>query len=144
MAYASRPTSMLPPGSSTASLRQTNNAIAQQQSSALAARVASKKAELDNLIQLREMSHGLAGQMEALQAKLGTLRDGTEAVAYVLANWDNVLRAITMASTKLATLDRVPGQQPTIDEQGDVSIELPLPATLVRIPTSQPDTLRER
>ncbi|RDW83974.1 DASH complex subunit DAD2 [Aspergillus mulundensis] len=144
MAYASRPTSMLPPGSSTANLRQTNSALAQQQSSALAARVAFKKAELDNLIQLREMSHGLAGQMEALQAKLGTLRDGTEAVACVLANWDNVLRAITMASTKLTTLNQAPGQEPTIDEQGEVSTELPLPATLVRIPASQHDTLRKR
>lgn len=78
MAYASRPTSIFPPGPSTASLRQTNSAISQQQSSALAARIASKKAELDNLIQLRDMSNDLAGQMEALQAKLETLKDGTE------------------------------------------------------------------
>jgi DASH complex subunit DAD2 len=78
MAYASRPTSIFPPGPSTASLRQTNSAISQQQSSALAARIASKKAELDNLIQLRDMSNDLAGQMQALQAKLETLKDGTE------------------------------------------------------------------
>ncbi|KAL4788844.1 DASH complex subunit Dad2-domain-containing protein [Aspergillus venezuelensis] len=100
MAYAPRPTSMLPPGSSTAPLRQPGNAMSQQQSSALTARIASKKAELDNLIQLRDMSNGLAGQMEALQSKLATLKHGTEAVACVLANWDNVLRTITMASSK--------------------------------------------
>ncbi|KAL4981618.1 DASH complex subunit Dad2-domain-containing protein [Aspergillus falconensis] len=139
MAYASRPTSMLPPGSSAASLRQSNCALSQQQSSALAARVASKKAELDNLIQLRDMSSGLAGQMEALQTKLETLRDGTEAVACVLANWDNVLRAITMASTRLTMLKEVPEQEPTIDEKDNVSTDTPLPATLVRIPASQQD-----
>ncbi|KAL4759557.1 DASH complex subunit DAD2 [Aspergillus foveolatus] len=137
MAYASRPTSILPPGPSTASLRQTNSAISQQQSSALAARVASKKAELDNLIQLRDMSNDLAGQMEALQAKLETLKDGTEAVACVLANWDNVLRAITMASTRLTTLKQVAGQDPTAAEKDNVSTDTPLPATLVRIPASR-------
>ncbi|KAL4999508.1 DASH complex subunit Dad2-domain-containing protein [Aspergillus recurvatus] len=144
MAYASRPTSMFPPGSSTASLRQTNSAISQQQFSALAVRVASKKAELDNLIQLRDMSNGLAGQMEALQAKLETLRDGTEAVACVLANWDNVLRAITMASTRLATLKQVAEQEPTVDEKDNLSTDTPLPATLVRIPASKQDRPSER
>ncbi|KAL4975506.1 DASH complex subunit Dad2-domain-containing protein [Aspergillus desertorum] len=144
MAYGSRPTSMLPPGSSAASLRQTNSAISQQQSSALAARVASKKAELDNLIQLRDLSNGLAGQMEALQAKLETLRNGTEAVACVLANWDNVLRAITMASTRLATVKQVAEKEQTIDEKDNVSNESPLPVTLVRIPATQQDRLSER
>jgi DASH complex subunit DAD2 len=33
---------------------------------------------LDNLIQLRDMSQALATQMEALQSKLETLKDGTE------------------------------------------------------------------
>lgn len=39
--------------------------------------------------------------MGVLEEKLATLRDGTEAVACVLANWDNVLRAISMASSEL-------------------------------------------
>lgn len=69
---------MLAPGTSAASLRQPNGAISQQQSSVLAARIASKKAELDNLVQLRDMSNGLARQMEALRTKLETLKDGTE------------------------------------------------------------------
>lgn len=38
--------------------------------------------------------------MEQLEEKLGTLSDGTEAVAAVLSNWHNVLRAISMASCK--------------------------------------------
>ncbi|KAL4785067.1 DASH complex subunit Dad2-domain-containing protein [Aspergillus varians] len=145
MAYASRPpSSMLPPGSSTASLRQPSSVISQQQSSALAARITSKKAELDNLIQLRDMSNSLAGQMEALQAKLETLKDGAEAVACVLANWDNVLRAITMASTKLATLKDVAQHEPNAEDNDDVSINSSLPATLVRIPAIQQDRLSER
>ncbi|KAL4947661.1 DASH complex subunit Dad2-domain-containing protein [Aspergillus filifer] len=137
MAYAPRPTSMFPSGSSTASLRQPGNATSQQQSSALTARIASKKAELDNLIQLRDMSNGLAGQMEALQSKLATLKNGTEAVACVLANWDNVLRTITMASTKLATPKDTPEQELSAENTDDVPAKSHLPATLVRIPTAQ-------
>lgn len=80
MAHTSRPTSMLGPGTSAASFRQASGAVSQQQSSVLAARIASKKAELDNLVQLRDMSNGLARQMEALRTKLETLKDGTEGV----------------------------------------------------------------
>jgi DASH complex subunit DAD2 len=83
------------------------------------------------------MSNDLAGQMEALQAKLETLKEGTEAVACVLANWDNVLRAITMASTRLTTLKQVAEQDPTAAEKDNVSTDTPLPATLVRIPASR-------
>ncbi|KAL4861610.1 hypothetical protein BDV12DRAFT_179983 [Aspergillus spectabilis] len=144
MAYAPRPTSMLPPGPATASLRQPSNVISQQQSSALAARIASKKAELENLVQLRDMSNALAGQMEALQAKLETLKDGTEAVACVLANWDNVLRAITMASTKMTTLNGMAEKETGTDDIDKVSPEFPLPATLVRIPATQQDKPSER
>ncbi|KAL4946184.1 hypothetical protein BDV06DRAFT_151699 [Aspergillus oleicola] len=140
MAYASRPTSMFPPGSSTAPLRQPGNAISQQQSSALMARIASKRAELDNLIQLRDMSNGLAGQMEALQSKLATLKDGTEAVACILANWDNVLRTITMASTNLKTSKETVKQELSAEDQDDVPVKSPLPATLVRIPAAQQNT----
>ncbi|KAL3469997.1 DASH complex subunit Dad2-domain-containing protein [Aspergillus californicus] len=139
MTYASRPTSMLPPGSSAASLRQPSNVGSQQQSSALAARIASKKAELDNLTQLRDMSNALAVQMETLQVKLETLKDGTESVACVLANWDNVLRAITMASTRLTALNGVTDQESGAETKDDASSNPPLPATLVRIPATKQD-----
>lgn len=68
------------------------------QSPALVARVNEKKAELENLKELRSLSADMASQMEALEQKLATLSDGTEAIALVLANWHNVLRAINMAS----------------------------------------------
>lgn len=48
------------------------------QSPMLSARINEKKAELENLKQLRDLSGGLAAQMQALEEKLSTLSDGTE------------------------------------------------------------------
>ena len=48
------------------------------QSPVLLARINEKKQELENLKQLRDLSGGLAAQMEALEQKLSTLSDGTE------------------------------------------------------------------
>ncbi|KAK0651275.1 DASH complex subunit Dad2-domain-containing protein [Cercophora newfieldiana] len=104
------------------------------QSPALVARVNEKKAELENLKELRDLSAAMASQMEALEAKLATLSDGTEAIALVLANWHNVLRAINMASSKL------PKPSAEADEPSEVSI--PLPQTLVRIPTEHAPNLQ--
>lgn len=55
-----------------------------------------KKAELENLKELRELSAAVATQMEALEQKLGTLSDGTEGATRIpiwlvlncLADWD--------------------------------------------------------
>jgi DASH complex subunit DAD2 len=55
-----------------------NAAASTSQSPALQARIAEKKAELDNLKQLRDLSAAVASQMEALEQKLATLSDGTE------------------------------------------------------------------
>lgn len=65
---------MLPPGGS--SMRPSSSQS--QQSSALTARIAAKKAELENLRQLRDLSGTLALQMQALEHKVSTLKDGTE------------------------------------------------------------------
>lgn len=51
-----------------------------QQSPALVARIKEKKQELENLIALRDLSAGLAKQMEQLEEKLATLADGTEGI----------------------------------------------------------------
>ena len=96
---------------------------ASQQSTFLQQKIADKKTELANLKDLQALSGGLADQMQMLTDKLQTLSDGTEgtlfqrcgmsktqeqlvhiclpcgpAVAAVLSNWHNVLRAINMAS----------------------------------------------
>lgn len=47
-------------------------------SPALVARIEEKRAELDSLKQLRDLSADVATQMEALQQQLSTLNDGTE------------------------------------------------------------------
>ncbi|PLB34568.1 DASH complex subunit DAD2 [Aspergillus candidus] len=146
MAYPSRPTSMFAPGTSAAaSLRQPSghHNISQQQSTALASRIAAKQAELDNLKQLRDMSASLAVQMQTLESKLGTLKDGTEAVACVLANWDNVLRAIGMASTNVAHTKGTTGQASGAGPKDGTS-DGPMPATLVRIPEAQQNASNKR
>jgi DASH complex subunit DAD2 len=47
----------------------------------LVARVNEKKAELESLKELRDLSAAVASQMEALEQKLATLSDGTEGVS---------------------------------------------------------------
>ncbi|KAG9243825.1 DASH complex subunit Dad2-domain-containing protein [Calycina marina] len=106
------------------------------QSPVLLTRIAEKKAELENLKQLRDLSAGLAGQMQMLEEKLATLSDGTEAVATVLSNWHNVLQAISMASTK------IPKPKETEEDSQTHSEEPALPQTLVRIPTEHAPMLQ--
>ncbi|KXL45792.1 hypothetical protein M433DRAFT_36411, partial [Acidomyces richmondensis BFW] len=101
------------------------------QASQLQTRINEKKLELENLRQLRDLSAGLAAQMQQLEEKLGTLSSGTEAVAAVLSNWHNVLRAIHMASAKTLT--------PKDDGTDE---ETPLPQTLVRIPIQHAEAMQ--
>jgi DASH complex subunit DAD2 len=68
-----RPTNNLP-----SHLRQSSLSASSSQSTALQQRINEKRAELENLKQLRELSAGLAGQMEQLEEKLSTLSDGTQ------------------------------------------------------------------
>ncbi|RYP50806.1 hypothetical protein DL768_003724 [Monosporascus sp. mg162] len=95
MAFSSRSLSgHMRQGSTTSNI----NAQSSGQPAALVARVNEKKAELENLKDLRDLSAAVADQMEALEQKLATLSDGTEAIAAVVGNWHNVLQAINMAS----------------------------------------------
>ncbi|KAI4862940.1 DASH complex subunit Dad2-domain-containing protein [Hypoxylon rubiginosum] len=107
------------------------------QSSALLARVNEKKAELENLKELRDLSAAVANQMEALEQKLATLSDGTEAIATVVGNWHNVLRAINMASAKIPNPKNADESEQKAQED-----TLPLPQTLVRIPTEHAPALQ--
>ncbi|KAJ4306865.1 DASH complex subunit dad2 [Collariella sp. IMI 366227] len=116
-------------------MRQPSLSANTGQSPALVARVNEKKAELENLKELRDLSATVASQMEALEQKLATLSDGTEAIALVLSNWHNVLRAINMASAKLA-------QPKTEKRQEQNEPAVPLPQTLVRIPTEHAPALQ--
>ncbi|KAJ9165002.1 hypothetical protein NKR19_g757 [Coniochaeta hoffmannii] len=100
---------------------------------ALIARVNEKKAELESLRELRDLSAAVAKQMEALERELATLSDGTEAIAVVMSNWISVLRTINMASSTFP--------KPTADEGGSAS-KVALPQTLVRIPTEHAPALQ--
>ncbi|KAK4496496.1 hypothetical protein PRZ48_012476 [Zasmidium cellare] len=103
--------------------------------SALQARINEKKLELESLRQLRDLSGGLAGQMQQLEDKLNTLSNGTEAVAAVMGNWNTVLRAIYMASQKIP--------KPKEDGEGAKEEEKrELPQTLVRIPIQQAEAVQ--
>ena len=73
MTSSSRLTSVFPPGTSAV-----YHHAPSQQSSALATRVASKKAELEDLKQLRDLSGVLAVRMQTLEDRIRTLKDGTE------------------------------------------------------------------
>ncbi|OXV08781.1 hypothetical protein Egran_03455 [Elaphomyces granulatus] len=149
------------------SLRQTTAYSAgSQQSSALAARISLKRAELDNLKQLRDLSGALAAQMQALEEKIGMLKDGAEVIACVLANWDNVIQAISMASSvssvaitkrsssvanlsawysaKVVRMQGLPNEQLVAETTGENNSKGLLPATLVRIAAEQPEQTQDR
>lgn len=57
------------------------------QSPALAARIQEKKAELEHLKELQELSGAVASQMEALETKLSTLSEGTEGKPLCFRGW---------------------------------------------------------
>jgi DASH complex subunit DAD2 len=146
-------------------MRQSSLSTSNSQTSALQQRINEKRAELDNLKQLRELSAGLAGQMEQLQEKLSTLSDGTQgafrlasiplpfltlaAIATVLSNWHTVLRAIHMASgiyypspvPLFSPADPHVAHiaKPQQDTGSESEASLPLPQTLVRIPMQHVD-----
>ncbi|KAI9738481.1 MAG: hypothetical protein M1818_005378 [Claussenomyces sp. TS43310] len=139
MSYSSRP---LPSHLRQPSAASNSTVASTGQSPMLLARINEKKKELEDLRQLRDLSAGLAGQMSMLEEKLATLSDGTEAVAHVLSNWHNVLRAISMASTK------IPRPKDALEAEAEDSnkdsSETPLPQTLVRIPTEHAPALQQR
>ncbi|KAG5916171.1 hypothetical protein E4U42_007785 [Claviceps africana] len=128
MSYATR--------SLSSQMRAASSASSSSQSPALVARIEEKKAELQNLKELRDLSAAVANQMEALEQKLTTLSDGTEAIAAVMGNWHNVLRAISMASQKLTT----PAPDSTMEDAPGSNDALP--QTLVRIPTEHAPSLQ--
>lgn len=64
----------------------------------MAHRLAEKQRELENLLQLQQMSASLVQELESLESSLQKLAGGTQAVALVLQNWGNIIRALTLAS----------------------------------------------
>ena len=80
MAYQGRPL--------TSSLRHASMGVSHTSSAPspmLVARINEKKTELESLKQLRDLSAGLAMQMQTLEEKLLTLADGTEGQHFTLS-----------------------------------------------------------
>ncbi|KAK2864987.1 hypothetical protein FQN49_004023 [Arthroderma sp. PD_2] len=138
MSYNKRTTAIFP-SSVTGSLSSSRPG---NQSSSLAAHVAAKRAELEDIQQLRDTSSALTTQLEALEAKLATLQDGAEAVACIMANFDSVLKVINMAASGLPqaknreTSSAVNPQEESAKEKEAPKESLPVP--LVRILLEQP------
>ncbi|KAI9664812.1 MAG: hypothetical protein M1821_006260 [Bathelium mastoideum] len=113
------------------------------QSPVLLARVNEKKVELENLRQLRDLSAGLASQMETLEQKLVTLTDGTEGE-------QSVHPSLLFYQTGTTSFEpsiwhpKIPKPKTDIDEQDPKEKEVPLPQTLVRVPTHQVAAVTQR
>lgn len=90
-------------------------------------RIDEKKAELTNLIEVKQFTETLKDQLDQLQDKLGDMVDGTESVALVLSTWQNVIRSVSLASLGLYKYSQK-------DQEGT-----PLPETLVRIKLDKDD-----
>ncbi|KAM5433942.1 DASH complex subunit dad2 [Microsporum canis] len=136
MSYNKRTTAIFP-SSVTGSLSSRPG----NQSSSLAALVAAKRAELEDIRQLRDASNTLTTQLEALEAKLATLQDGAEAVACIMANFDSVLKVINIAAgglpqAKNQETSSTVNSQESAKENEIVKDSLPVP--LVRILLEQP------
>ncbi|TVY17870.1 hypothetical protein LARI1_G004314 [Lachnellula arida] len=122
MSYASRP---LPSHMRQPSSSGNSNSASAGQSPILLARINEKKAELENLKQLRDLSAGLAGQMQMLEEKLATLSDGTE------------VKIPKPKDTEESGSDETQ-KKDEAEGQGQ------LPQTLVRIPTEHAPMLQQQ
>ncbi|EGD98770.1 hypothetical protein TESG_06047 [Trichophyton tonsurans CBS 112818] len=117
------------------------------QSSSLAALVAAKRAELEDIQQLRDTSNALTKQLEALEAKLGTLQNGAEAVACIMANFDSVLKVINMAASGLPQAKNQESSPDVNQGEGakkDDNVTDSLPVPLVRILLEQQAPVTKR
>lgn len=93
-------------------------------------KIAEKRAELENLNEIKKFTSILTNQMEELEDKLDYMADGTENVALVLSNWQNVVKSVSLASLGLLKYS-----------EKDYENGTPLPECLVRIKLDKDDNV---
>lgn len=91
------------------------------QSPALVARVNEKKAELENLRELRDLSAAVASQMEALEHKLGTLSDGTEGMVCDVSSSERNGQVLTEINSDRSCHEQL-AQRLACDQHGLLSV----------------------
>lgn len=95
-------------------------------------KIAEKKAELENLNEIKKFTSILTNQLDELENKLDYMADGTESVALVLSNWQNVVKSVSLASLGLLKYS-----------EKDYETGTPLPECLVRIKLDKDDNVGE-
>lgn len=85
-------------------------------------KIAEKRADLEMLQEFRQLTAELASNLETAGNQLETMKDGTESVAHILANWQNVIKSVSLASLGLLKYT-----------DNDYEESAPLPEPLVRI-----------
>lgn len=120
-------------------LQQSATSSSSTHSTTLNARIVQKRAELENLRALRDLSAQLASQFAVLESKLGMLSEGTEGVAEVLRNWRGVLGVLGVVGGELGRVRAGPDGEGDGDGEAErqEAREGDLPGTLVRIPVGE-------
>lgn len=95
-------------------------------------KIAEKKAELENLNEIKKFTSILTNQLDDLENKLDYMAEGTESVALVLSNWQNVVKSVSLASLGLLKYS-----------EKDYETGTPLPECLVRIKLDKDDNVGE-
>ncbi|KAK6204376.1 DASH complex subunit Dad2-domain-containing protein [Scheffersomyces amazonensis] len=91
-------------------------------SNVLQQKIAEKKDDLEKLQEFRSLTSELATYLEGIGDRLDQMKEGTESAALILANWQNVVKAISLASLGLLKYS-----------DKDYETKTPLPEALVRI-----------
>ena len=87
-------------------------------------KIAEKRQDLERLQEFKQLTEQLANQLDQIGDKLDTMKDGAASVALILANWQNVIKSISLASLGLANSQ---------------SSSEPLPEPLVRVRLDKDD-----
>lgn len=91
-------------------------------------KIIEKRADLEKLQEFRQLTNELATSLEQVGEKLDIMKDGTESVSLILANWQNVVKSISLASLGLMK-----------HSDQDYETKTPLPEALVRIKLDKDD-----